>query len=192
VVTNHHRRSQEQGYCFDRTGTLIMPRVSCFSFCCTLTLVLRPEAGLGLLSAFRTSLRPIPSFGIIKARVPLYSSFAADGSEYSSNRDSNDFEDDEERSNDFAGRKSNSYEDQEDAPTIELQPVPLSKNAGNRFVAVVWDKQLCQNKNTDPLEWHYNRVQLTEDHVLYCRKANLYNETFNFDSNVDVLWSLQM
>jgi hypothetical protein len=84
------------------------------------------------------------------------------------------------------------YEEQDDTATIELQPVPLSKNAGNRFVAVVWDKQLSQTKNSDPLEWHYNRVQLTEDHVMFCRRANLYNATFNVDSNVDVLWSLQM
>jgi hypothetical protein len=135
---------------------------------------------------------PVFSFGIVEPKLRLYSSFAADGSEYSSNRESNDFDDDDERSSDFGGRKNNMYDEQDDTPTIELQPVPLSKNAGNRFIAVVWDKQLSHHKSTDPMEWHYNRVQLTEDHVMFCRKANLYNETFNYESNVDVLWSLQM
>jgi len=120
----------------------------------------------------------------------LFSSFAADGSEYSSNKDNGDFEDDDDRANDFAGR--NMYDDQDDTPTVELQPVPLSKNNGNRFVAVVWDRELCGEQGEDALEMHNNRIQLTEDHVMFCRKANLYNDTFNTDSMVDVLWSLQM
>lgn len=134
-------------------------------------------------------LRP---FGKKKAPWRLFSSFAADGSEYSSNRD-NDFDDDDERSNDFGARNKNMYDEEDDTPTIELQPVPLSKNAGNRFVAVVWDKKFSKDREgEDVLDWHCNRIQLTEDHVMFCRKSNLYNETFNFDSNVDVLWSLQM
>ncbi len=79
------------------------------------------------------------------------------------------------------------------APTIELQPVPMSKNSGNRFVAVIWDRLLHPKRDTfDPLDMHYDRIALTEDHVMFCRKANLYNETFNPDSMVDILWSRQM
>jgi hypothetical protein len=156
-------------------------------------------AGIGLLVCtcqvnslcFSLSAR----FGYIGIRKPanqLYSSFAADGSEYSSNRDNNDFDDDDERSMNFGARKAGTYDEEDDTPTIELQPVPLSKNAGNRFVAVVWDKQLYKSTDIDVLQRHLNRVKLTEDHVMFCRKANLYNDTFNVDSNVDVLWSLQM
>jgi hypothetical protein len=131
-------------------------------------------------------------FGFRHPTSQLFSSFAADGSEYSSNRDNNDFDDDDERSMSFGARKTGAYDEEDDTPTIELQPVPLSKNAGNRFVAVVWDKQHCKGKGEDVLQWHLNRVKLTEDHVMFCRKANLYNETFNVESNVDILWSLQM
>jgi hypothetical protein len=137
--------------------------------------------------------QPAQLFGMRHLSTQLCSSFAADGSEYSSNRDNNDFDDDDERSVNFGARKAGTYDEEDDTPTIELQPVPLSKNAGNRFVAVVWDKQLYKStKELDVLQMHLNRVKLTEDHVMFCRKANLYNETFNVDSNVDVLWSLQM
>lgn len=117
----------------------------------------------------------------------LHSSFAADGSEYSS-ADNNDFEDDEEGSSGF-GR---GYRDDEDeTPTIELSPLPLSKNAGNRFVAIVFDREL-DNEGKDELDRHLDRTELTEDHVMFCRKQNLYNETFNQESMVDILWSLPM
>lgn len=116
------------------------------------------------------------------------SSFAADGSEYSS-KDSSDFEDDD----DSMGRFGRYRDDNDDeTPTIELQPVPLSKNAGNRFVALVWDRELSKDKSKDALDLHYDRIELTEDHVMFCRKANLYNETFNQESMVDVRWSQPM
>jgi hypothetical protein len=44
----------------------------------------------------------------------------------------------------------------------------------------------------DALDLHYNRMQHTEDHVMFCRKTNLYNDTFNTESNTDILWSLPM
>jgi hypothetical protein len=113
------------------------------------------------------------------------STFAADGSEYSS-KDSSEFEDDDEENKDF-GRK---YRDEDESPTIELGPVPMSKNSGSRFVAILWDAEISKGK--DPLDLHYDHIQQTEDHVMYCRKANLYNETFNTESMVDVLWSLPM
>ena len=84
------------------------------------------------------------------------------------------------------------YRDEyEETPTVELEPVGMSKNSGNRFVAVVWDREL-DTKGRDALDLHYDRIELTEDHVMFCRKANLYNETFNTESMVDVLWSLPM
>ena len=81
--------------------------------------------------------------------------------------------------------------DEDETPTIELQPVPMSKNSGNRFVALVWDRQL-DTEGRDVLDLHQDRVAVTEDHVMFCRKANLYNEEFNTDSMVDVLFSRQM
>lgn len=118
----------------------------------------------------------------------LFSSFAADGSEYAS--ESSEFED--EVDVDVLKSAGKRYSDEDETPTIELRPLPMSKNAGNRFVAFVWDKELNQLKrnNKDELDLHYDRISLTEDHVMFCRKANLYNESFNTNSSVDVLWSL--
>ena len=113
------------------------------------------------------------------------SSFVADGSEYSS-RDSSDLDDDDEDTEVGVG-----YREGADSPTVELGPVPMSKNSGNRFVAFVWDKQL-DTQDRDVLDLHYSRISHTEDHVMFCRKANLYNETFNTESMVDVLWSYPM
>ena len=120
----------------------------------------------------------------------LQSSFAADGSEYSSS-DSSDMDDDMDDGK--SGNYDRNYrDDQDETPTVELSPVPMSKNAGNRFVAVFWDSQLNENPEKDALDLHHDRIALTEDHVMFCRKTSLYNETFNQDSMVDVLWSLPM
>jgi hypothetical protein len=121
----------------------------------------------------------------------LYSSFAADGSEYAAGDSDFDQEDEDDDINPTGYREG--MDDQEDeTPTIELQPVPLSKNAGNRFVAIVWDRVLQKDTTKDALDLHYDRIRLTEDHVMFCRKKNLYNETFNTESMVDILWSLPM
>ena len=125
------------------------------------------------------------------SNLVLQSSFAADGSEYSSSDSSSDVDDD------MDDAKSSSYDrnyrdDQDETPTVELSPVPMSKNAGNRFVAVFWDSQLNQDATKDALDLHNDRIALTEEHVMFCRKTSLYNETFNQDSMVDVLWSLPM
>lgn len=119
----------------------------------------------------------------------LQSSFAADGSEYSSS-DSSDMDDDMDDSKSSYSR--NYRDDDDETPTIELSPVPMSKNTGNRFVAFYWDAELNEGPNKDPLQLHSDRTDLTEEHVMFCRKRNLYNETFNQDSMVDVLWSLPM
>ena len=114
------------------------------------------------------------------------SSFAADGSEYSSK--DTDFDDEEIMS-------SSEYkvfnEDTAESPVIELGPVPMSKNAGNRFIALMWDQEL-DTKGRDPTTLHEDRDELVEDHVMFCRKRNLYNETFNTESMVDIMRSLPM
>lgn len=85
--------------------------------------------------------------------------------------------------------------DDDEIPTVELQPIPMSKNSGNRFVALLWNRELGASSDIsidDPWELHEKHISVTEDHVMFCRKANLYNETFNTDSMVDVVWSLPM
>lgn len=129
------------------------------------------------------------------SRTKIYqSSFTADGSEYSSKQSSDmDGGDDDDKSGGNYAPRNN---DDDSTPTIELEPVPLSKNSGNRFVTFVWDRELNGiyngDDNKDALDLHYDRIQLTEDHVMFCRKTNLYNETMNSDSMVDILWSLPM
>ena len=117
----------------------------------------------------------------------LQSSYVGEGSEYSSNK--NDFDDDEDKGSGFD--RGFQDQDEDETPTIELKPVPLSKNAGSRFVALIWDREL-DTEGKDPLDLHHDRVPLTEDHVMFCRKTSLYNETFNTESMVDILWSLPM
>jgi hypothetical protein len=169
--------------------------------------------------------QPPPLLPIIIHRVvhqfqrnhQLFSSFTADGSEYSAG--DSDFDTDDDYEDTTAAsllRKNNDNEMEDDddddenrlVPTIELQPPPLSKNAGNRFVAVIWDR-VIKNRNQfnnhypekrmdmDDDDWykwndHYDRIRYTEEHVMFCRKQNLYNTTFNQHSMVDILWSLPM
>ena len=115
------------------------------------------------------------------------SSYSVDSSDYSS-KDS-DFENEEDDIDDDLG--SGRMNDDEEANVVELKPVPMSKNAGNRFLAILWDRML--DKESRSLEeLHEDRIKQTEPHVMACRKANLYNDTFNTDSMVDVVWSRQM
>lgn len=81
---------------------------------------------------------------------------------------------------------------EEESPSVEESPVPMSKNAGSRFLAFVYDRALTQDDDIDTMELHNSRVELSEEHTLFCRKANLYNETFNAESMADVLWSNQI
>jgi hypothetical protein len=127
---------------------------------------------------------------------PLFmSSFAADGSEYSS-KDS-DYDDDDltQKGMEFRDDDLDDDDDDKNSPVVELSPVPMSKNTGNRFVALIWDQELNKDSpssDRDELDLHYDRDALTEDHVMFCRKRNLYNETFNSDSMVDILRSMPM
>ena len=119
-------------------------------------------------------------------------SFYSDSSDYKSS--DSDFSSDDESSSDVSVPVQNGNEE-EDCPTIEESPVPMSKNSGNRFLALVFDKSIMASKgetDTDVMKLHHERIQLTEDHVMFCRKANLYNETFNQESMADILWSFQM
>lgn len=112
----------------------------------------------------------------------------------SSDLDDGDADKSSASSSSYDRRNKRSDRDDDEEETIELQPVPMSKNAGNRFVAVYWDAELKggRDDDKDALDLHNDRVRLTEEHVMFCRKTNLYNETFNADSMVDVLWSLPM
>ena len=92
------------------------------------------------------------------------SSFAADGSEYSSKKD--DYVDDDTAQRMQYRQGINVDDDeQDDVETVEEKPVPMSKNAGNRFVAIVWDQDL-DTKNRDALTLHEDRDTLVEDHVM--------------------------
>ena len=115
----------------------------------------------------------------------LHMSFVADGSDYSSSE--SDYEDVSDPTN--SGSDGPGFNPLAmDAPTIEEEPVPLSKNAGSRFIAFVWD-HLVDTKGRDMMELHNARVERTTDHIMHCRKANLFNETFNYNSMADVVWS---
>lgn len=79
-----------------------------------------------------------------------------------------------------------------EASEVKLeQPPPLSKNAGNAFIALVFDKALdAHGRAWDDLV--EDRIVDTGKHVRWCREANLYNETVNTDSLVDVRKSYQV
>jgi hypothetical protein len=234
------------------------------------------------------------SYSYSSSSSNVWSSFTADGSEYSSSNDDMDYDDVStissslRRSADgttttaaLLNNNNNNNSDDDTAPTIELQPVPVSKNTGNRFVAFIWDRDIAMKQHDSTTssmmmqqhfvdteeaihDRHLNRIALTEDHVstlttlthggmmerysfgfvvvvvaaavaaatavhnppeflflhqnlnktqiflllflyfvfvvvvvittltVYCRKQNLYNETFNTESMVDILWSHPM
>ena len=128
----------------------------------------------------------------IRSSVSQLNSFYSDSSDYKSS--DSDFSSDDDASSDV-GVPVGREEEEEESPSIEETPVPMSKNAGSRFIALVFDAAVMASKGEedfDVLDLHEERVNLTEDHVMFCRKANLYNETFNSESMADILWSNQM
>ncbi len=140
-------------------------------------------------SAFAPNGNLVPPNQHGRISMALRMSFVADSSDYSSS--DSDYTSDEETDYGYGiDRQNEDEEEEEESPSAEETPVPMSKNAGNRFVAMVFDRTLSDD--SDVLALHQNRVDLTEDHVLFCRKQNLYNETFNTESMADVLWSFQM
>lgn len=92
--------------------------------------------------------------------------------------------------------------DMADVPVTEEIPVPMSRNnVGNRFLALVFDRAVSTKEYDVDEEddgsaklWamHEDRVSLSEDHVMWARKQNLYDENFNTGSMADVLWSHQL
>eukprot|EP00591_Stephanopyxis_turris_P007363 CAMPEP_0195507384 /NCGR_PEP_ID=MMETSP0794_2-20130614/845_1 /TAXON_ID=515487 /ORGANISM="Stephanopyxis turris, Strain CCMP 815" /LENGTH=318 /DNA_ID=CAMNT_0040634045 /DNA_START=322 /DNA_END=1278 /DNA_ORIENTATION=+ len=111
-------------------------------------------------------------------------SYVADSSDYQGESDY----DSSSEVDDLDAPGGPGFRELQDADVIEEEPVPMSKNSGNRFVAIVYDKLVDRN-GMDRMELHENRVKLNTDHILWARKANLYNETFNMQSAADVVWS---
>jgi hypothetical protein len=122
------------------------------------------------------------------------STFSTDGADYSSKDSDYDSDGDAEGVGRFRNGDGGFDDDEDgDDETVELQPVPMSKNSGNRIVALYWDHELKGvDDGRDPWDLHYAREDLNEDHVMLCRKCNMYNETFNTDSMVDIMRSLPM
>ena len=127
-------------------------------------------------------------------------SFMADSSDYKA--DKSDYDGGEAMGGDSASPIRGEVDMADVLPTEEI-PVPTSRNnVGNRFLALVFDRSLCtkydlenweENGEENPLwEMHKDRVALTEDHVMWARKQNLYNETFNTDSMADIRFSHQL
>ena len=124
------------------------------------------------------------------------SSYSNSGSDYRSG--AGDYEQDDDDGRDYDPMASSRYrgsEEDELAETEpeELTPVPMSKNTGNRFVALYFDHEVvAPDDGREPWDLHYDRNDANEDHVMFCRKRNLYNETFNTGSMVDILRSFPM
>lgn len=126
-------------------------------------------------------------------------SFMADSSDYkASNSDFGDSSDGEGSAS-VAPLRGGEV-DMADVPVTEEIPVlPSRNNIGNRFVALIYDRTHHSIKGDDDDDdvdrlWgmHNDRIELTEDHVMWARKQNLYNDTFNTDSMADILWSHQL
>jgi hypothetical protein len=149
-----------------------------------------------------------PPHVIVGGTTALPSTFASDRSEYygddetggsGGGEDDTDYDDSpwrnryDDEDDEEGGGGIRMYDEDEvgDVETEELQPVPPSKNAGNTFLAFVWDR-LMHPDPSDVVEMHEQRVALTEEHVMYIRKRNLYNATFNTDSMVDIPFSYQV
>jgi len=145
--------------------------------------------------ASTTSAFSISSSSIHNRRLQLASStklqsFYSDSSDYKSS--DSDFASEEDSRDEFGVPNGADGSTEEESPSVEETPVPMSKNAGSRFLAFVYDRALTEDDDVDVTELHENRISLSEEHVMFCRKANLYNETFNSESMADVLWSNQM
>ncbi len=133
-----------------------------------------------------------PNINRVRALDTELKSFYSDSSDYKTS--DSDFSSDDDASSEF-GVPVKAGDAQEEDPPIEESPVPMSKNSGNRFISLIFDQAILSSKggkDIDVMELHESRIKLTEDHVLFCRKANLYNETFNSESMADILWSYQM
>lgn len=131
------------------------------------------------------------AFTINARKLPLtshYMSFVSDGSDYSTTESDYETESEDGTATEGGpGFRPLAIDD----PAKEEKPVPLSKNSANRFFVFLLDREIDIH-GRDMMELHESRVELTKDHVLFCRKTNLYNETFNYNSMNDVVWSYQI
>eukprot|EP00581_Thalassiosira_minuscula_P008002 CAMPEP_0183711714 /NCGR_PEP_ID=MMETSP0737-20130205/7147_1 /TAXON_ID=385413 /ORGANISM="Thalassiosira miniscula, Strain CCMP1093" /LENGTH=396 /DNA_ID=CAMNT_0025940281 /DNA_START=92 /DNA_END=1282 /DNA_ORIENTATION=- len=134
---------------------------------------------------------------------PLRMSFMADSSDYKPEK--SDYGEGGEDGSKPPGSPLRGEVEMADVPVTEEIPVPASRNnVGNRFLALVFDRSVSTKYDLDAVaddeeeyantlwEMHRDRVALTEDHVMWARKQNLYNEAFNTGSMADVLWSHQL
>lgn len=132
----------------------------------------------------------------------LRMSFMADSSDYKA--DKTDFGDGDDDGGDSSSTAPLRGEvDMADVPVTDEIAVPASRNnIGNRFLALVFDRSHSSRYDADAKneeeyanslwDMHEDRIALTEDHVMWARKQNLYNDTFNTQSLADVLWSHQL
>ena len=118
----------------------------------------------------------------------------------------NDDMDDDEDDGEDVDVEEEDYEDPTELdmsvklPEFQEAPVIEKRTAFNGQTLQIMDRHemdnLLENKgyDNDHILWkmHKERVALTEKHVMWARKQNLYNETFNTESMADVLWSHQM
>lgn len=126
----------------------------------------------------------------------------ADSSDYKA--DKSDFGDGDDDGESTSAAPLRGEIDMADVPVTEEIPVPMSRNnVGNRFLALVFDRShssrcIDASKNNEDdyadslWDMHEDRIALTEDHVMWARKQNLYNDTFNTESRADILWSHQL
>ena len=132
-------------------------------------------------------------------------SFMADSSDYKASN--SDFGDGDNKGDTTSEAPLRGEVDLAEIPVTEEIPVPMSRNnVGNRFVAVVYDRihstkdytseedESDDDNDEADMLWgmHNDRIELTEKHVMWARKQNLYDDTFNTESMADILWSHQL
>lgn len=122
----------------------------------------------------------------VSSSSSLAMSYVSDSSDYGGGDDT-DYED-EGGGTSKEQASGPRYREFQDVPAVEAKPVPYSKNAGLRFLAVYYDAEVDTVQRTR-WERHCLRMDLMQQHVLWARCANLYNDTVNTNSMADVVWS---
>lgn len=120
-----------------------------------------------------------------------------------------EFEEDDEMADEDVDVQEEDYEEEEEEETVEseidmdikapdFKEVPVKPSAFE-FQRLELQERLMQDTihdeyDNDHILWkmHNERIALTEEHVMWARKQNLYNESFNTESMADILWSHQM
>ena len=117
-----------------------------------------------------------------------------------------EFEEDDEMADEDVDVQEEDYEEEEtveseidmDIKAPDFKEVPVKPSAFE-FQRLELQERLMQDTihdeyDNDHILWkmHNERIALTEEHVMWARKQNLYNESFNTESMADILWSHQM